>query len=281
MNSRIQTTKTGIRSGISHADGSAFGSLRAPAPRLSDHPKRQAGFTLLEVLLALIVLGTVMVAVHSVFHGAIALRNKADAAFTESIPLERTMAVIKRDVANLVVPGGTLAGALQTSPTTNTASSLAHLGQQCGPTFCTASGALNDLDPWSELRKVTYYLNPPTNRNMPGFDLVRSVTRNLLPVIQDDFTDQILMSGVYNLTFEFYDGNSWGADWDSTSSTLATTVSTDSSTTLSNSLPLGVRFQLTLIDEEGNIDQNPIEMVVPVEVQPATNTTASAESSTI
>jgi type II secretion system protein J len=236
-------------------------------------PGAARGFTLLEVLLALLVLGMVMVAVHSVFQGAIALRNKTDEAFTEAIPLEHTLMVIKRDVSNLVVPGGTLSGDLQTTPTTASSSSLAHMGQQCGPTFCTASGVINDLDPWSELRKVTYYLNPPTN-NLPGYALVRSVNRNLLPVVQDDFTDQTLMNGVYNLTFEFYDGSAWVSDWDSTSSGSATT----SSTTVSNALPVGVRVQLTLIDAAGVVDRNPIEMVIPVEVQAPTNTTESAES---
>lgn len=234
------------------------------------HPKPAGaaarGFTLLEVLLALMVLAVVLVVVHSVFQGAIALRNKTDQAFSEAIPLQHTLMVIKRDVANLTVPGGTLSGTLQTTPTTTSAVSLAHLGQQCGPTLYTSAGTLNDFDPWSEMRKVTYHLAPATN-GLPGYDLIRTVTRNLLPVAEEEYTDQRMMSGVYNLTFEFYNGSSWVDDWDSTGSTASAA---------SNSLPQGVRVELTLIDESGIIDQNPIAMVIPVEVQPGTNTTSSA-----
>lgn len=229
-------------------------------------PAGRRAFTLLEVLLALIVLSTVLVVVHSVFQGALALRNKTDEAFSDAIPLQHTLTVIKRDLANLTVPGGTLSGPLQTTPTTSSASSLAHFGQQCGPTFYTASGALGEFDAWSEMRKVTYYLAPATN-SIPGYDLIRSVTRNLLPVAEEEYSDQTLMSGVNNLTFQFYNGSAWVEDWDSTAAT---------SSAESNSVPAGVRVQLTLINEDGGIDQNPIEMVIPIAVQPGTNTTSSA-----
>jgi general secretion pathway protein J len=226
-------------------------------------------FTLLEVLLALLVMAIVMVVVHSVFHSALTLRNRTDEAFADAIPLEHTLAVIRRDVANLTVPGGTLSGTIQTTPTTDNSSSLQHMGQQCGPTLYTASGALNDYDPWSEMRKVTYFLMPATN-SLPGYELVRSVVRNLLPVNVEEYTDESLMSGVNELTFQFYDGNSWQDTWDSTTTTA---------TTESNSIPLGVRVSLTLINAKGVVDQNPIELVIPIGVQPGTNYVVNASSS--
>jgi type II secretion system protein J len=270
MNIEVRNPKSEIRGRCSHADGSAFRSGHPLAPRTPPLKNRQAGFTLLEVLLALIVLAVVLVAVHSVFLGAVALRNKTDEAFSEAIPLEHTLTVIKRDVANLTALEGAQSGTpnstLQTAPTKTSTASLAHFGQQCGPTFYSTSGTLNDFDPWSEMRKVTYYLAAATN-GLPGFDLIRSVTRNLLPIAQEEYTDQTLMSGVYDLAFEFYKNSSWVKDWDSADS---------SSSSESNSLPQGVRVQITLINESGIIGQNPIEMVIPVEVQPGTNTTSSA-----
>ena len=222
-------------------------------------------FTLLEVLLAIVILGLVMVAVHSVFHAALQLRNKADESFTEAIPLQHALAMIKNDIVNLALPGGTLSGSLETSPTTGSSMNLTHDGEQCGPTFYTTAGTLSDLQPWSEMRKVNYYLMTPTN-DSNGLDLVRSITRNLLPVNEEEFSDQRLMSGVNQLAFQFYDGTTWRDDWDSTGA---------SSTASTNPLPAGVRVQLTLINKAGVIDRNPIEMVIPVTVNGQTNTPSS------
>lgn len=235
-----------------------------PEPQHGANAALQA-FTLLEVLLAVVILGIVMVAVHAVFHSALQLRNKADAAFSEAIPLEHALALIKRDVENLTLPGGTLTGTLQTTPTSSSSSSMSHFGEQCGPSFYTASGTVNDNDPWSEMRKVTYYLMPPTNQTT-GLDLVRSVTRNLLPVADEEYTDQRLLSGVNELSFQFYDGTAWQDEWDS---------SNTSSSTSTNPLPAGVRVRLTLINEAGVIAQTPIEMVIPVEVNASTNSASS------
>jgi type II secretion system protein J len=246
--------------------------------RSSGGAAARRGFTLIEVLLALGVLAILMVAVHAIFHSALQLRNKTDQVFEDALPLEHTLAVMERDLANLTLPGGTLSGAFQTTPTVGTAQgsaqgstqgaavSLGHSGQQCGPTFYTASGTLNDDLPWSEMRKVAYYLVPGSNGGA-GLDLVRSVTRNLLPVLQEEYTDQRLMGGVSSLAFQFYNGTQWVDTWDST---------TPDSSGSTNSLPQGIRAQLTLVtDDRGAVAQTPIELVVPVFVQPITNSTAS------
>jgi type II secretion system protein J len=224
-------------------------------------------FTLIEVLLALAILAMVLLVVYSIFHGALQLRNKADEAFDDAIPLQHTLSVMQRDLANLTVPGGTFCGPFQTTPTvgSSTATAVSHPGQQCGPVLYTASGTLDDNLPWSEMRKVTYYLVPASG-GATGLDLVRSVSRNLLPVAQDESTDQRLMGGVSSLAFQFYDGTQWLDAWDST---------TVSSTGTSNSLPVGIRVQLTLNQGAGQLPAAPIEMVVPVLVGASTNTAPS------
>jgi len=216
------------------------------------HGAKPGAFTLLEVLLAIGILAIVMVVVHSVFHAALQLRNSTDAAFSEAIPLQHALTLLKRDLANLTLPAGTLSGVLQTTPTNS--NTLSHEGEQCGPSFYTTSGTLTDNDPWSEMRKITYYLVQPTNQTH-GFDLVRSVTSNLLPVNEEECTDQRLMSGVNQLAFQFYDGGTWRDDWDGANTSTYTST---------NPLPAGVRVQLTLINQSGVVARNPIEMVVPV-----------------
>jgi len=239
-------------------------------PNLSSTPPDnllvgRGAFTLLEVLLAIVILGIVMVVVHSVFNAAIQLRNKTDATFAEAIPLQHALATLKRDLANLTLPGGTLSGTLQTTPTTNTSSSLSHTGEHCGPTFYTTSGTLSELEPWSEMRRVDYYLVQSTNASA-GLDLLRSVTRNLLPAVDDEYSDQRLLSGVSQLTFQFYDGTSWQDDWDSADT---------SSSTYTNPLPIGIRVQLTLVNEKGVISRDPVEMVIPININASTNIIAT------
>ena len=224
-------------------------------------------FTLLEVLLALLILAMVLGVVHAIFHGALKLRNQAELAFEQSIPLQHAVSMIKRDFANLTVPGGTLSGTFQTTLTTGSSStSLSHAGQQVGPVIYTASGTISDADTWSEMRRVTYYLTPSTNVGF-GLDLVRSVARNLLPVSQDDYSDQRLMTGVDNVIFEYYDGSQWATTWDSTA--------TSSSTGSTNTLPSGVRIQIALAAEAGQMAPEPIQIIVPISVQASTNSTSS------
>jgi type II secretion system protein J len=225
-----------------------------------------AAFTLLEILLGLAVFAVVLVVVHSVFYGALQLRNKSIASIENALPLQHALAVIKRDLANLTPPGGTLTGPLQTTPTTTSSTSLTHPGQQVGPIFYTASGTVNDATPWSELRKVSYYLMTGTN-NTRGRLLVRSMTRNLLPVLTEEYEDQTLLSNVEDMTFEFYNGTAWVSTWDSASGTL---------TTSSNALPIGIRAAITLVNPQTGVpDVVPIELVVPIFAQPGTNSTTS------
>jgi type II secretion system protein J len=229
--------------------------------------KSRRAFTLLEVLLALLILAMILGVVHAIFHGALKLRNQADLAFEQSIPVQHTVSVMKRDFANLAVPGGTLSGTFQTTLTTGgSTTSLSHPGQQVGPVIYTASGTLSDSDNWSEMRKVTYYLMPSTNTGT-GQDLVRSVIRNLLPVTQDDYADQRLLTGVDNVIFEYYDGSQWTTTWDSTA--------TSSATGATNLLPAGVRVQIALAAEAGRLAPEPIEFVVPIAVQVSTNATST------
>ncbi|MEY4387255.1 MAG: Type secretion system protein [Verrucomicrobiota bacterium] len=228
-------------------------------------------FTLLEVLLALLILAMVLAVVHAIFHGAITLRNQADQKFEESIPLQHAVSLIKRDFANITVPGGTLSGMFQTTLTTGSSSTTAaHAGQQVGPVIYTASGTLSDTDTWSEMRKVTYYLVPSTNLGS-GLDLVRSTVRNLLPVTQDDYSDQRLLGGVDNVTFQYYNGTQWMDTWDSTA------TSSTSSTT--NNLPTGVRIQIAMAAETGKMAPDPIELVVPISVQISTNSASTTGGS--
>ena len=228
--------------------------------------RRGRGFTLIEVLIATAVFAVVLVSMHGVFYGALRLRNKTTAEVEKVMPLQHALAIIKRDLEGLVVPGGTLAGALQTSPT----NTIAPRGRvMSGPPLCTATGPLYETLPWAELQKVTYYLAEPTNRTSGlGLDLHRAVTRNLLPVlVEGEPEDQWLLGGVERIEFWFHDGSDWRTTWDSTTETTP--------------LPRGIRMDLELTPQpDQQYDQPVISVVVPLLVQASTNETSQASQST-
>lgn len=233
----------------------------------------QAAFTLIELLLAVSIFAMVLLAIQSVFFSALNLRNRTVHQLEQSVPLEHALQILRRDLAGLVPPGGTFSGPLQSvasggfalgpAATTTTNSNRANLpGAVVSPELYTATGLINDQRPWGEIARVTYYLADPTN-NSPGRDLVRAVTRNLLPIVEDQPEHQWLLGGVDDLRFLFFDGLDWSETWDST--------------TAATPLPSALKIQLWLTaTEPGRARSDPIELVVPLLVQAGTNQTESA-----
>ena len=245
-------------------------------PRIHRAPPCPGAFTLMEVLIAVAAFAIVLAAINSVFYGALRLRNKTAEAFDESLALQHTVALLRNDIANLLPPGGTLSGNLQTTPTAAgigagsgmnvSAASMALVSAasrpgQSSPEFHTTTGAIDETSPWSQVQKVSYYLTPSTN-GTAGRDLIRSVTRNLLPSFQEQPVQLPILSGVENIYFQYYDGN-WKDTWDSTSETTSR-------------LPTAVRVQIQMAAaQRGRMLPPPIELVIPVMVFGGTNSTAT------
>ncbi len=211
---------------------------------------------MIEVLIAVAIFAIVLAAINTVFYSALRLRNRSAAAFDEALPVQQAVAIIKRDLANLVVPGGTLSGALQTTTITNA------VAGQTSPDFYTSAGLMDNIVPWGDIERVSYLLVDSTNR-APGMDLYRAVTRNLLSQTQDLPVQQRLMGGVQGIVFYFYDGNQWLDSWDSVAQT---------------NLPLAIKVQIQPA-APGNMPalspSAPIELVVPVDAQTAQTQLAS------
>lgn len=214
------------------------------------------GFTLLEVLIAVMIFAIVLAAINTIFFSALRLRNNAEAALQQSQPVEIALTTIKRDLANLVPPSGPLSGSLQSTTTSN------NIPNRISPDFYTATGIVEDTYSWGDIQRVTYQLMDSTNGNI-GKDLYRAVSRNLLALNQDQPTEQWLMSGVDNVLFYYYDGAQWQTAWDSTTQT---------------NLPLAIKVQIQLSSRGtiGNAAQNtPLELFVPIDAQGPTNLVAS------
>ena len=244
--------------------------------RFHDQPSRRA-FTLLEVLIAMAAFAIVLGAINSVFYAALRLRNKTAESFDQSLALQHTVALLRNDIANLLPPGGTLSGNLQTTPSTTgsgTASGLnvsaasmalvaaASRPGQSSPEFYSTTAAIDETSPWSQVQRVSYYLTPSTN-GLPGRDLIRSVTRNLLPTFQEQPVQIPVLGGVDSIFFQFHDGSQWKDTWDSATETASR-------------LPTAVRVQIQMAAaERSKALPPPIELVVPVMVFGGTNSTAT------
>ena len=255
---------------------SVFGLRRAFGIRVSVFELHRRAFTLLELLLAVLVFAILLAAIHSVFFSAFKLRKKTADAIERSLPLQQALAILKRDMENLVPPGGVLAGQLQSTPTITTNATGANLAsmlnRQSSPQFFTAVGVVDDNAPWGEIERISYYLTSPTN-NTPGQDLFRSVARNLLPVMQDQTDDQFLLSGVETINFQYFNGTTWQDTWDSTA--------VDTMTGLTNNLPSAIKVQLQLYNDNPSLGlPAPVELVVPIIVLAQTNASAAITGGT-
>lgn len=221
---------------------------------------RRGGFTLVEVLIAIAIVAMVLSAVHAVFFTAIHLRNTTSAVLERTLPREEALEIIQRDLANLVgSTNGQFLGPLQTDNPTNA------LPNQIGPDFYTSNGELDGMTPWGNVQKIDYLLAVPTNGVQgPGRDLIRAVTRNLLPINPPPQPDEehTILSGVDNVTFLYYDGTQWDPTWDSVEQT---------------NLPQAIKVQIQMASARGTAPQSALELVVPVDVMLTTNTVSALQ----
>jgi general secretion pathway protein J len=212
-------------------------------------------FTLIEMLIAVSIFSILLVAIHTVFYTALHLRNTAVDSLEASLPLEQALNVIQHDLVNIVTStNGEFIGPLQTINPTNT------LPDQIGPDFYTTGGEMDGMVPWGNIEKINYLLSAPTNRfHGPGRDLIRAVTRNLLPVTLLPQPDEkhAILSGVQALKFLYYDGTTWQPDWDTTQET---------------NLPTAIKVQIHMAPQPGQVARTqPLELVIPVDVLLNTN----------
>jgi type II secretion system protein J len=222
-------------------------------------PGSRLGFTLIEMVLAIGVMALVLIAMNAVFFSAMRLRERSYIAVDESLPLQQTVAVLRRDLQGAVPPNGTLSGSFKVGGVSSPG-----LGLPVDIEFCTTTGALREDEPWADVQRVAYALRLPGDRSLPGKDLIRSVTRNLLAVIPPQPQEQWLAGGVTRFEIDCYDGVQWRNYWD--------TTLTDTN------LPAAVRVRIQLAGGGDGPDASPIELIVPLESQTRTNQTVNTAS---
>ena len=216
----------------------------------------QRAFTLIELILAIGVAAIVLVAANAVLFAALHLRDATADAVDANTPVDATVAFLKRDLAGAMPPTNGTSGILSGGFRAGTVSS-AGVAEPVAVEMFTTTGALGESKPWSEIQRVSYELKMSANKNAPGRDLYRSVSRNLLTQNSPEVEDQLMLTGVASVKFSGYDGTQWQEAWDTTDVT-----------SMQTNLPWAVRVEIKMA---GNANAQPIQVVVPMVSQSRTN----------
>lgn len=231
----------------------------------------QGAFTLLELLLATAVGAIVLLVINATFFSALRLHNATHDKIGDNLAIQRTLTIVRRDLAGIMVPANpaattnTFSGQL-TSDVTST-NDLDNTAERVTPDITTNSGKIDGWTPYAELQMVSYYLSPAAD-GAPTKDLVRVVTRNLLPAAEQTTENQTLLTGVNSAVISYFDGQDWLDTWDSTTT---------------SSLPTAIKFSLVVVPRVGTTsrsDPAPIELIVPVLVKTSTTLQQEAAAET-
>ena len=214
------------------------------------HSALRTGFTLIELLIAVAISATVLVVVDTLFFGALRLRSRVTEAAEGSLPVDNAVETMRRDLLG-AVPPGVLAGPMGTDATSTGTTTPPML-----ELFSTDAVIRSD-QPWGEVQKIDYSLQTASERGAIGRDLVRGVTRNLLPAASNIMPDQrTLLTNVQYRAFSFYDGTNWNDSW---------------STSLSN-LPVAVKVTIDFAAVQTGSQTKPqVQFLVPVVTWDTTN----------
>jgi len=189
----------------------------------------------------------VLLTIQTVFFGALRLRNTANDRIEAELSLHRALELVKRDLAGTMLPGGVLVPDFRTAAVSSMDTAVS--GERIGE-FLTDTGRIDARTPFADTQRVAYYLSPETASGR--FDLVRSVSRNLLATTEDIPETQTLLTGIRDATFQYYDGRDWIDTWDSAAT---------------STLPTAIRFRIQFPGgSNGGPEPAPIDVVVPISV---------------
>lgn len=242
--------------------------------RLPRHSRSGArgGFTLLELIIAMAVGAVVLLVIQTTFFGALRLHNTTHERIDTDLALQRALGIIRRDFAGLMLPTATtttpvLAGQFQTESFSTFGENH---GERVTPDMSTTSGRIDGYNPFSEVQRVALYLAPGTTAeggNSNTKNLVRVVTRNLLPVQEtDEGEEQVLLEGVSSATASYYDGVAWTDTWDSEAT---------------STLPRAIKLSIVMAPVGASTTTpQPVDLVVPVSVRTTQSEREDQEAAT-
>ena len=217
--------------------------------------KRRA-FTLIELLMALAACAVILAAIYGVFSRAIHLRDNATQRTREVRVRAHAASMLRNDLRNALVSGGTLAATLEGSPES-------HGGGFPGYLKFTATTAKDVDDEFGgDVQEIEYYIA----RDQQATDqkngvLVRTINRDLLNTVKQTATEERVLAGVESMDVSFYSSTAWKTSWE---------VTTDSKT-----LPEAVRVTIQPAAGADGRKPAPIEVLVPWTTQSAIEATTT------
>jgi type II secretion system protein J len=220
----------------------------------SPEVRARAGFTLVELLAALIITSLLIVALVTVMGTAFAMRDSTTAQLEETDQAASILDVFKSDLTQLVPPGELLAGAILGERIEESGGIRADSLE-----FYTASAPFEDDAPWGDIQKVVYSLREPEDaEELRGYELVREVTRNLLPSLEEESEETVLLDTVKSLEFQYYSEETWQDSWDSSSN--------------DNAPPSAVCVRIELAAaEDGDVPPPPLELTCALVAESASS----------
>lgn len=209
---------------------------------------KRAGFTLLELIMALAASAVILAAIYGVFSRAVHLRHNATERTREARVRLHAAEIIRDDLRHALISGSTAATTLAISLTGSPEGEGSSFPGYLKLTTTTARDV--DETPTSDVQEVEYYVvdDPDAVARGSGM-LVRTVERTLLAETRETPTEEPLLRGVAGMEVEFYDGDAWQTSWEVTDTDLT--------------LPEAVRVRLELSAPTNAPAPAPIEIVVP------------------
>lgn len=223
------------------------------------------------MLVATAVSAIVLLVINATFFTALRLHNATHASIDRDLEVQRAIGIMRKDLAGLVLPGNpaattnTFAGQL-TSDSSSPTTMASEAGDRVSPDLYTTSGRIDGWTSFSEAQIVSYFLVPAKDGSSDNKNLVRVITRNLLPVQDTPPDEQTLLTGVTSATMTFFDGIDWADAWDSSAT---------------STLPSAIKLSLVLTPRDNNgarAAPAPVELIVPVLV---TTTTSAQQTAAV
>lgn len=171
--------------------------------------RRRAGFTLLELILAVTVTAIVSAALFSSMSGVFKTRRKTEDHLAGREAARAIMELVRSDLQCVPPAGGRVRGVFLGENTRG----MSNVDTD-NMTFITANPALRTDQDTADLRQVELRLLT-SSEDPDHYVLARLVTGNLLATVVPDPALQVLARRVVSLNLRYYDGAEWLDEWDS------------------------------------------------------------------
>jgi prepilin-type N-terminal cleavage/methylation domain-containing protein len=184
----------------------------------------RAGFTLLELILAMSLVAIVSLSLYASMRVAFNAKRSAQAAVAPVRGGAIAADLVCKDLESVPPPNGILAG-----PFIGTYQAGAVAGTELDVLDFYSVG--EDATPARQtmpMQEGIRHIELAVRTDVDPPVLVRRVTRNLLSSTGDETEEEILCRGVRSLAIRYFDGTNWYEDWDST--------------TTDNTLPVAVQL---------------------------------------